>query len=1152
MPEAPSRPHTLRRCLVALLLGMCLLLGGGFLYVRHNAVDITHFLLEDVTRRTGLELSVRAMGLSLLPPAVRVEDLRVRHGGLEFSVRTAKVRPSLTALLRGRLEPEYVALTSPVLSGTLPLPTLDPARLSAGEDTGGGPLTAARLSSLLPAALQLEVEQATLAVQAADGSGLRAGNLSCVLHLHGLKDVRGKVQAGLIRSLGAGGETAVLDLENLLLEGRSRPLRFLSDTPSLRLRTLIHLPPHLPRIRTSLDFTATAAGWQLRHDIQGDLLQDDEPIPFSISGRLTQDRSAPQTSVRRMLREVFLPDPEELAAAAARDSLPPVAGAAENSAGQDREKTPPAANDTEKSPATPAGPAVAPLPSLPVAGAHPPIRLERLLLELGEDSAGLDGNLILDPQRGPVLNGSLHVHRLSLTRWLGFARGLAPGLQMALDNITDGLLEFEMDAEGLRVPAIVAHSSGARFTGSGGVASWRTPVVALDLTAPEVELGRAIPEAVGTLPLSVHFPHGPLTSLRASRSTPLPPPDPATDLDIGYDIRLKARTVHYGPVDITGAAVVIEPGTPDKAGNGTAVIRATGDFYGGSLKGRCAIGGPAEMPTFDIDLRLDKIHGSRLVRDFDLIPVRRGLLSAKAAITSRGGDLDLFLKSMRGTVTADGNKGLLPAGDTKSLPFDKLALRLDLQSARRDLRPTPARAGFDGRWSVALEHGELSLSQKLDGLIWFGGKEFVAWQDLPGTLRLRLPALTGDLLPQGLELDADGRFSCAGPAGLKLKKATLAALGMKLTGDLDLARGKGGPAWDGKVELSVRDVRHSLRQLLGSAPAALPARLNSLHLRAGASGDTDSLRLRDMRCTLGWQEVDGDVTVDWSQKPRLDLRLHAATFDLDRLLADLFPQQARSKGRSKSPGAPWDLRFMKAFDAQGSLSVDRVRFMRLNMQEMTTRFTLRDGHLSIPALEGAFYSSRLRASGDFHFDRGLSYTSKVRALNIRLDAASRDRNEKLQVRGLASVEAEMSARLTGDGQMPAALSGTWGVAVIDGSYRSRDRNGRYSKVSRFQRLSASGNMQGGVARSSNLFYQDDEMRVRGGGRIDFNSEELDCNLFVKTDRMQEFPVRVTGPLHDPKTSVSAGTAILYAVTSLTHGIFGLLGGAIEGTWNLFR
>ena len=503
--------------------------------------------------------------------------------------------------------------------------------------------------------------------------------------------------------------------------------------------------------------------------------------------------------------------------------------------------------------------------------------------------------------------------------------------------------------------------------------------MALDLTAPEVKLGRAIPEAVGTLPLQVYFPHGPLTSLRASRSTPLPPPDPATDLDIGYDIRLNARTVHYGPVTITGAAVVIEPGTPDKAGNGTAVIRATGDFYEGRLKGRCAIGGPSDMPTFDIDLRLDKVHGSKLVRDFDLIPVRRGMLSAQAAITSRGSDLDVFLKSMRGTVTADGSKGLLPAGGKKSLPFEKLSLRLDLQSARRDLRPTPARAGFEGRWTASLEGEDLSLTQKLDGLVWFGGKEFVAWQDLPGSLRLHLPSLEKDLLPQGMDLDADGVFSCAGPAGLKLKKATLSALGLQLKGDLDVSNGRSGLTWGGNVDLAARDLKHSLRQIRGSAPASLPASLNSLRLKGTASGTPDSLRLKDLRCSLGWQQVDGEAAVNWSGTPQLDLRLHAADFDLDRLLAEMFPDQARSKGRSKAPGAPWDLRFMKAFDAQGSLSVDRVRFMRLRMQQMTTRFSLKDGHLSVPALEGNFYNSRLRASGDFRFDRGLSYTTKVRA-----------------------------------------------------------------------------------------------------------------------------------------------------------------------------
>ena len=455
MPEPSRRLRLFLRCLAALLLGILLLAGAAMVYVQHNSVAITHALLEDFTQRTGLHLHVRSIGLSWLPPAVQADDVRIRIKELDISVRTARLRPRLTALLQGRLELEYVALQNPVLSGSLPLPTLDLRKLGSAAGGGSGDTGGlARLDGLLPGTLQIEIDQGNFSFQAQDASSLRAGNLSCVLHLRGLQDVRGKLQAGLIRNLAAGEEIPVLDLENLLVEGRSRPLRFLSDTPRLRLRTLLHLPPHLPRVRMNLDFTATAAGWQLDHDIQGDLMQDDEPIP------LLQDRNAPQASVRRMLREVFLPDPQELAAAGKEGPATAPAPSAPRS---------PAA-DAAAAKTVPA-PQVAPQPDLPAAGGtRPPVRLERIRLELGEDSATLDGNLILDKQRGPVLNGSLQAHRLSLTRWLGFARDLAPGLQMALDNITDSLLEFELDAEGLRVPYIVAHASGSRFTGSGGVA----------------------------------------------------------------------------------------------------------------------------------------------------------------------------------------------------------------------------------------------------------------------------------------------------------------------------------------------------------------------------------------------------------------------------------------------------------------------------------------------------------------------------------------------------------------------------------------------------------------------------------------------------------------------------------------------------------
>ena len=194
MPEPSRRLRLFLRCLAALLLGILLLAGAAMVYVQHNSVAITHALLEDFTQRTGLHLHVRSIGLSWLPPAVQADDVRIRIKELDISVRTARLRPRLTALLQGRLELEYVALQNPVLSGSLPLPTLDLRKLGSAAGGGSGDTGGlARLDSLLPGTLQIEIDQGNFSFQAQDASSLRAGNLSCVLHLRCLQDVRGKL-----------------------------------------------------------------------------------------------------------------------------------------------------------------------------------------------------------------------------------------------------------------------------------------------------------------------------------------------------------------------------------------------------------------------------------------------------------------------------------------------------------------------------------------------------------------------------------------------------------------------------------------------------------------------------------------------------------------------------------------------------------------------------------------------------------------------------------------------------------------------------------------------------------------------------------------------------------------------------------------------
>jgi len=157
-----------------------------------------------------------------------------------------------------------------------------------------------------------------------------------------------------------------------------------------------------------------------------------------------------------------------------------------------------------------------------------------------------------------LVEGRLQLQRASLTEWLGFARNLAPGLQVALDDVTRGSLDFSLDGKGLRVPHIDVVAAGSRFLGSGGVASWAKPELVLDLKADTVDLGRAIPESVGVQPAEPRYGHGPLTPLPGKPVMP-------GEVGLDYNIRLGATRVNYGPIVINEALVVIKQGLIDPA-----------------------------------------------------------------------------------------------------------------------------------------------------------------------------------------------------------------------------------------------------------------------------------------------------------------------------------------------------------------------------------------------------------------------------------------------------------------------------------------------------------------------------------------------------------------------------------------------------------
>lgn len=766
------------------------------------------------------------------------------------------------------------------------------------------------------------------------------------------------------------------------------------------------------------------------------------------------------------------------------------------------------------------------------------VTLRAVLLALGADSGRLDGTLRLpDATRGPALDGRLLLHRASLTQWLGFARNLAPGLQLALDNITEGSIDFHLDGTGLDAPRISALCTGARFTGRGGVPSWKTPVVTLDLGAKTVDLGLAIPEAVGKPPEAVHFSHPPLTPLPGE---PLKP----GETGIGYDIRLNADTVRYGPLSITDAKTRIHPGKLDKNGLEDVLIDAEARLYGGSFRGQCILGGSAALP-YAITAQVRGVNGAPLAKDMPVLPFRSGRFRADVSIQSQSRQLDVFLNRLRGSLSVRGEQGALTGGLTADgVKFSQLGLELALRSGVWRGK----RLGLDGTWNTRLESPDLESSASLDGRLWFGATDAGAgmeFQKIPASGSLHLgPALSG--LPHGLRATWNAALGCqSARKRLTANGLRLETLGAAMGGDLVLD-GK-TPSLQGAISARSADLAHTLT-LLGLGKPRLPPALRGLSLTAELSARPEALSLSKLQLTGAQLAVSGSLALSRRQgRPFLEFSLASDAIDVAHLV-----DSGHATAKTTRPTA-WEVPFMRGFDARGELRARELSGWHFRLRDMVMPASLTGGKLTLGPGKGRFYGATLHSRSTVDFRKAVAFDSSVSVTAFDLGAATRDRKLNAILTGQATLEATMRARNLGPGRLPSALEGDWSFSVHNGSYQSRAKGGEpKGQPTRFTLAAASGTVRAGVARSSNFRIEGPTLTATGGGNINLVDKKLDCNFTVNMKGLPEFPLRLYGNLDKPKTSIGAGKLILNTISGITSGFVDVLGGIVEGTWRLFR
>lgn len=786
-------------------------------------------------------------------------------------------------------------------------------------------------------------------------------------------------------------------------------------------------------------------------------------------------------------------------------------------------------------------------------GTDPRITGARLQLE--QDALEVTASLRGLGTSDAVVHGTAEVRRLSLPRWFGFARNLPVGLQHALDTLS-GHLEFSLDRHGLRVPVLRADVLGMPVHGSGGVADFAAPVVAIDVAGADIDVNKVMPELAGASPHPLAHAGPPAVEAANTPTSPAKANGPKKDgtqstaaadeiPDVGYDIRVRAEKARGWKFDVGGLAFRCSPSR-----EGTLLEFTAASFYGGTAK--------ALLDIVD-DYRLQFTAADvALARPAVIVSGREsaaGKLAVKATLRGQGHSLGAVAASMRGTLDARIDDGFLLVwrnGVLERQPFIRFDLRAEavgqgLPGGKVPPNP-PARLPWTGAWRAAMRTPTgTEWEATANGPLLFDTATGlpVAADRLPAALRLSLPPSLTDL-SRTVEARFTGPVRFDFDAGsLSSDRLDVESLGAR--GSLSLtATGMNKVAsWAGSLSVRFADPRATLRGL-GLAPWTMTdGALHSAELSAGFRQSGNTFDLTDARLVLDGQPVAGNVSRISGQRPLWRFSLHADAFDADRYLAPRTPDPAPGDSAPAPSNEPLHYAWLRAFDADGRVSVGRGTFKQLRFDGFTAPILLRDGQLEVGPIASGFYGGTLGGSIRATAGDALATRLVLDARDFDLEPVGLRFAGKDYVGGKALLLLDVQGPLRTEQDMPAALSGTWAFEVRDGFYSTRGKSStpEQSKTP-FSEARASGFMRTGVLHNEDFTLNSLLLTMVGRGWVDLAKKRIDYTTDVSLVRVPTFPIRFHGDLRKPETSVRQTGIVTGTLGNLGSTVFDLLGGVI--------
>lgn len=337
----------------------------------------------------------------------------------------------------------------------------------------------------------------------------------------------------------------------------------------------------------------------------------------------------------------------------------------------------------------------------------------------------------------------------------------------------------------------------------------------------------------------------------------------------------------------------------------------------------------------------------------------------------------------------------------------------------------------------------------------------------------------------------------------------------------------------------------------------LPARKH-VDLKTRMNLDLETQMLEVTNLALGFDEslLSGTLAIKNFDKPAYRFDLALDQIDLDRYMpaapatATTTPPAAAKPGTT-APAQPVEipLSLLRSLDVQGKLRIQKLKAMNLHSSDVAIQVAASNGLITLGPNQAKLYNGKY--AGRTALDvRGKQPTLKLEEQLSGVEIGPFLNDAKLfpYFSGTGDIRLQLAANGLDAAQIKRSLNGTTKIALKDGAISDIDMLKKIDEARElydkargkpvtskrqkgektvFSTLSASVQVDNGVARNSDFLLQSDLLRANGKGSADLVKEIFDYRLEVMRTKDEgkkcaSVPMQVTGSFNDLSYTIDLG------------------------------